>query len=93
MLFSSGWRSLFRTITASLGKRTNFKHGTRDRMIDNMFEFQVIAVQVVSLMFRGLVWSDDARLPFQAQNLPGGRFLRHGPGAIWDFGLVPVNKC
>jgi hypothetical protein len=32
-------------------------------------------------------------LPFQAQNLPGGRFFRHSRGAVWHFGTVPVNKC
>jgi hypothetical protein len=62
-------------------------------MIDNMFEFQVIGVQVFSLKFTGVAGFNGARLPFQAQNLPGGRFFRHGREAVWDFGMVPVNKC
>ncbi len=93
MFFSSGWRSLSKTLITSLNKETSFKHGTRYRMIDNMFKFQVIAVQVFSLKFTGVVRSDGTRLPFQAQNMLGGRFFRHSRGAVWDFGMVPVNKC
>ena len=93
MFFSSGWRSWSKTLTASLGKGTSFKHGTRYRMIDNMFEFQVIEIQVFSPKSTGVAGSEGALLPFQARNLPGGRFFRHGRGAVWDFGLVPVNKC
>ena len=93
MLFSSGWRSLSKTLTTSLNKGTSFKHGTRYRMIDNMFKFQVIEVQVFSLEFTGVAGANGTLLPFQAQNMLGGRFFRHGRGAVWDFGMVPVNKC
>ena len=93
MLFSPGWRSLSKTLTASLSNGVSFKHGTRYRMIDNMFEFQVVEVQVVSLKFMGVAGSNGTLLPFQAQNTPGGRFFRHSRGAVWDFGMVLVNKC
>jgi hypothetical protein len=93
MLFWSGWRSLSKTLTANWSKGTSFKHGTRYRMIDNMFEFQVIEVQVFSLKFMGVAGSNGTLLPFQAQNTPGGRFFRHSRGAVWDFGMVLVNKC
>ena len=54
MLCSSGWRSLFKTLGAGWSKRTGYKFGTRYKMIDNMFKFQVIGVQVFSSMVRGL---------------------------------------
>jgi len=93
MLFSSGWRSLSKTFTVSLNKGTSSRHGTRYRMIDNMFEFQVVDIQVVSLKIMGVAGANGTLLPFEAQNLLGGRFFRQSRGAVWDFGMVPVNKC
>ena len=93
MFFSSGWHSLSKTFTASLDKGSSFKHGTRYRMIDNMFEFQVVEVQVFRLKCLGVAGSNGKWLSFRAWNFPGGRFFRPSRGAVWDFGMVPVNKC
>jgi hypothetical protein len=62
-------------------------------MIDNMFKFQVIEVQVFSLKFTGVAGANGAPLTFRARNSVGGRFFRHGRGAVRDFGMMPVNKC
>jgi hypothetical protein len=61
-------------------------------MIDNMFKFQVIEVQVFSLKLTGVAGANGTPLPLQAQISTGGRFFRHSRGAVWDFGMVPVNK-
>ncbi len=55
MLCSSGWRSLSKTLGARWSKGTGCRYGTRYNMIDNMFKFQVIGVQVFSLKPRGLL--------------------------------------
>ena len=92
MLFWSGWRSLSKTLTANWSKGTSFKHGTRYRMIDNMFEFQVIEVQVFSLKFMGVAGSNGTLLPFHSQNMLGGQSVPHGREAVLIFGMVPVNN-
>jgi hypothetical protein len=62
-------------------------------MIDNMFQFQVVEIQVFNLGFTGVVQSSGARPLFQAQNSFGQRLSGHGWGAVRDFEMVPVNKC
>jgi len=93
MLFSSGWRFLSKTMIASLSKRTNFKRGTRYKMFDNMFKFQVVEIQVFNTDFTGVAGSDGALSAFQAHNSPDGRSFRHSWGGVRDCGIVPVNKC
>jgi len=93
MLCSSDWLFLSKTITASLNKLTRSRHGTRYKMIDNMFRLQVVEIQMLNPYFTGVVQSSGARPLFQAQNSLEQRLSRHGWDLVRDFGMLPVNKC
>jgi hypothetical protein len=51
-------------------------------MIYNMFQSQVIDIQVFSIEFTGVPGSYGTRLFFPAQNMSGGRLPRHGRGGL-----------
>jgi hypothetical protein len=61
-------------------------------MIDNMFKFQVIAVQLFRIDFAA-VESYGTPLLFQRQILVGRALFPSGWSVWSDFGMVPVNKC